>query len=180
MKTYCSKISSYLLCFFASLWVGVIAVIILTIPFNMIIDSGVLSGRLFEGVSLTIFPAVFLFFSMKKKGYKSAELNLRETVFCMCIVFVVQQILSFVIGYAIYLSGGAIHLSQAIFLNDSVAMYENESVFPLLASTAKDVPLWSYHIIMLVINAFAMMPAVIAGKNAGVKKRMNERKELDL
>lgn len=180
MKTYYSKIGSYLLSFFASLWVGVLAVIILTIPFDMIIDAGNLGNRLFQGLSLTIFPALFLFVSMKKKGYKSAELNLRETVVCMCIVFIMQQILSFVIGYAIYLSGGAVDISQAIFLKDSAAMYENETVFPLLASTAKDVPLWSYHILMLGIDALVMLPAVITGKNTGVKKRLSERNELNL
>lgn len=180
MKKIFSEIGSYLISFFAAMWIGVLAVIILKIPFDMMTDSDILSGRLFQGLLLTFSPAVFLFFAMKKKGYKAAEPNIRETAVCMGVVFLIQQLFSYVIGYAIYISGGAINLAQAIFLKGSAVVYENDTVFPLLASTAQDVPLWSYHLLMLATDIFIIFPAVAAGKNAGVKKRLKERAELNL
>ncbi len=180
MKSYLSKIGSYFISFFGAMWVGVLAVIILKIPFDMITDSSLLGGRIFQGILLTIFPATFLLFTMKKKGYKDAELNLRETVICMSAVFLIQQLFSCIIGYAIYMAGGAIHIAEAIFLKDAQAMYENSSTFPLLASTVIGVPFWAYHLLMLAINIFILFPTVVAGKKIGVKKRLKERAELNL
>ena len=180
MKSYISKATSYLFPFFGSMWIGVLAVILLKIPFDLISDSGFLGGRIFQVIMLTLFPAVFLFFSMKKKGYKTAESNVNETVICMCIVFLIQQLLCYVIGYAIYLAGGAVHLAEAIFLNNAQAMYEDVSTFPLLAHTVIGVPLWAYHLLMAVIDILIFLPIIIAGKSVGVKKRMKERIALNL
>lgn len=180
MKAYLKNTKSYLFPFFGAMWIGVLAVILMIIPFDMISDSGLLGKRICEGILLTVFPAVFMFFVMKRKGYKEAQFNAIEIIICMSIVFLIQQLLCYVIGYAIYLAGGAVHFAEAIFLNGSQAMYEDVSTFPLLAHTTIGVPLWSYHLLMAAVDFLILLPTVIAGKSIGVNKRLKERKELNL
>lgn len=180
MKVYLKNTKSYLFPFFGAMWIGVLAVILMIIPFDMISDSGLVGKRICEGVLLTVFPAVFMFFAMKRKGYKEAQFNVIEIIICMSIVFLIQQLLCYVIGYAIYLAGGAVHFAEAIFLKSAQAMYEDVATFPLLAHTTIGVPLWSYHLLMLAVDFLILLPTVIAGKRIGVNKRLKERKELNL
>lgn len=179
MKVYYSKFGTYLLYYIAAIWVGMIAVMLSVIPLRLISSTSLLTERLFESIAQFISSAIFLFVMMKKLGYKNGKSDFKKTIICTGTVFILQQIITFGIthifntdAYLPHFTGGASTLAKAVFLGDAEAMK--------LDVVVQGVPVWSYHLFMLLLCTLIYIPAMIYGERCGAKKRTSERKDLGL
>lgn len=179
MKIYLSKLGTYLLHYIAAIWAGMLVVIILKIPFDLISPGNLLHERIFAVISQLIGSSIYLFISFKKLGYKNSGINLKETVICTSVIFVFQQIITAFITSAIhtnaYLShftGGASTLAQAVFLGSNEAN--------IIDGIVQNIPTWSYHVFMLLICFIIYIPIMLLGEHIGAKNRLRDRNELGI
>lgn len=172
MKKQISLFSPYLLNFVGSLWLGVLATVLASIPLRFAVGNNPLAENLWISVFFAAAMTAWLFLSSYRRGYKKKALPLPKLSLFMAILFLLQQIFAYIFGYVYYMAGAATHLSLAIFLGHNPAVYD------LKTHLAEGVPLWGYHVLMLALMLVLYVPAMVGGEYVGSKRREKDRAEL--
>lgn len=164
MKSYLSKFGSYLLCFEASLWIGVLGAV-LSMFLEAILTTSTKDSRILNGSLMILVAAVSLFVFLKKIGHKSGNFEPRKIIVAVVLVLIARQILGAATGYVTYISGGANDLARAIYLGSEMEPNDKSQLHQV------------FHWVMLSVDLLINLPVCLLAEYTGAKQRKRERYE---
>ncbi len=162
---YFKKIIYYLLDFAASLWLGVLCMVLLNIPIKLIIKENYLIDRLLVIILDTVGIVIGIIVASVKEGYRVRRFEIKKIFIAVISVFIVHNVISPFINYAIYVGGPASTVAETILFGNN-PKFRADTVSPLLI-----------HFCMVGID-FLLLPLFILGEYMGVSLRNRHNKKL--
>ena len=140
--------------------------ILIDYPIEMFFTISPYAERIIKAILGSVGVISVLLLMSCKEGYKNRSVSLKESIFALITVFILQQILAPLLTYAAYIVGtGSIYLAQLFY-------YQNKIAF------RPTTPVYLEHIFMAISHFILFTPTIILGEWLGVKKRKNEIKQL--
>ena len=162
---YFKKSVYYLLDFAASLWLGVLCMVLLNIPIKLMIKENYLIDRLLVIILDTVGIITGIMVASAKEGYRVRKFEVKKVLIAVICVFVVHNLISPFLNYAIYVGGPASTVAEAIQFGNNPKFYA-DTVSPLLI-----------HLCMVGID-FILLPLFFLGEYLSVSLRNMHNKQL--
>lgn len=164
MKNYLTKLGTYALDYIAAMWVGLLVCMIGLYPIEIIFELTDLAELIVRALLCAVTTTVWLFISAHRIGYKSKAFEFPTVIAALLTVFVLQQVLSVVTDYAIYIAGSTEYFARAVWFGNRV--------------TGLEVPAHVKYLCLLALDLLLFIPAILAGEYLGSKKRRKDRDAL--
>lgn len=164
MKNYFTKLGTYALDYIAAMWVGILVLFIALYPIELIVELTPLAERIVRASLCTVGTTVWLFISAHRIGYKSKAFKFPTVIAALLTLFVLQQVLSVVTDYVIYIAGATNDLAEAVRFGNRV--------------TGLEAPGYVKYLCLLALDLLLFIPAVLTGEYLGARKRQKDRDAL--
>lgn len=167
MKSIISKAGIYLIDFIAALWIGVLFAMVAVTPIRLIFEPSVLQERICWGILQALGTVAWLLISAGKIGYEQKTFRISSAVIPSLFPLAVQALVVYPFRFAMYISGPASYLADAIYWGNRQYHWERWVEVPLYI-----------HFGLIFAFDILYLAAVIAGEYIGSKKRIRDRDKL--
>ena len=143
--------------YFCSIWLGLLVLVILKMPIELVVGLSVLSERIVEATLLTVGMAFALFWLFFRTGYKNKKYNIATLIMVIVVIFLLQHLVClWAEFYGPHFSSSAKTICEAFI--------DQHEIDPFVH------PLYN-HICLAVLQVF-YLPFCIFGEMAGAKRRL--------
>lgn len=159
-------LESSLIIFFSSIGVGALTSVLLSLPIALIIKQ---NSSLSNFISDMLGTIIALFIFSYKEGYRLKKFSLSKLLLAQLTVLIVQIVIVFIFGHAIYFSGPTLFLSRFIF-----NIYSPDD---LSGKVVLETYRW---LLMIITHIFLYTPIIIFGEYLGFKKYKKGKLQVEL